>query len=298
MMITSDIVLELAITILISGSLFALSAVGFTLAYRVTKILHLAHGAVVLASGYAFWWGMARGGSLALSSAFALAVAVGMVWVMHLFVYEHLRHRGKVATTMSLVATLALLVLVQNMLLAFFGSGTKSIPLSNNSETIVFSGTSITTVQMLVVGVSLFAVIATMLFLRRTRLGKSMRAVADNEIAAQVVGIDVRRVRLAAFLLVALLAGIAGILYALEFDLNPSMGTEIAIRSFSRALIGGAGSIPGALLGSFVIEGAEDVGAFFFTAGMKNVFSFAIVFLFLLFRPRGIFGERVRREDL
>lgn len=297
-MITSDIVVELTITILLSGSLFALSAVAFTLAYRVTKILHLAHGAVVLASGYAFWWGMERGGSLALSCAFALAVALALGWAMHSFVYEHVRHRGKVATTMSLIATLALLVLVQNVLLALFGSGTKSIALASDPAIVLFRGVAITTLQLVVVGVSLCMVVTTVLFMRRSNLGKSMRAVADNPLAAQVVGIDVRRVRLAAFLCTAFLAGIVGILYALEFDLNPSMGTEIAIRSFSRALIGGAGSIPGAVFGSFIIEGAEDIGAFFFTAGMKNVFSFAIVFLFLLFRPRGIFGEKARKEDL
>ncbi len=298
MAITSDIILELAITILISGSLFALTAVGFSLVYRVTKILHLAHGAVVLASGYAFWWAMVRGGSLVLSCAFALAVALGMGWMMHVCVYEQVRHRGKAATTMSLIAALALLVLAQNVLLALFGSGTKSVPLSGDLETVVFAGTSITTVQIVVVCVALVTVVATLLLLRHTHLGKSMRAVSDNETAAQVVGIDVRRVRLAAFLFGALLAGIAGILYALEFDLNPSMGTEITIRSFSRALIGGVGSIPGALFGSFIIEGAEDIGAFVYSAGIKNVFSFGIVFLFLLFRPRGIFGERVRKEDL
>lgn len=295
---TIDVVFELAITILISGSLFALTAAGFTIVYRVTKILHLAHGVIILASGYAVWWALARGGSFFFSCLFALVTAVALGWCMHLFVYEHLRKRGRVATTMSLIATLALLMLGQNMLLALFGSATRSITLQETLPRFFIGSASITLVQLWVIIVSFVTLIATALFLRRSNIGKSMRAVADNEVAAEIIGIDVRRVRLAALLLASLLGGISGILYALEFNLDPSMGTEIAIRSFSRALIGGVGSLPGAFIGSFVIEIVENLGSFFYSAGLKNVFSFALVFLFLLVRPRGIFGERIRREDL
>lgn len=287
---TADIAIELAITILISGSLFALSAAGFTLAYRVTKMMHLAHGVVVLASGYAFWWALQRGASMGFAVAFTIAVALAMGWCMHTFVYERLRTRGRVATTMSLVATLALLILGQNVLLALFGSSTRFVSIGEQ-----FSAVD---VHLLVVGVSLGSIIFLGMLLRWSRLGQRMRAVADNPIAAEVVGIDSARIRLSALLLSALAGGIAGILYAIEFNLNPSMGAEIAIRSFSRALIGGVGSLPGAVIGSFLIESVEDLGTFFYSAGLKSVFSFIIVFLFLLLRPRGLFGEKVRKEDL
>ncbi len=287
---TADIAIELAITILISGSLFALMAAGFTVAYRVTKMMHLAHGVVVLASGYAFWWALQRDASTGFAVAFTVAVALALGWCMHTFVYERLRTRGRAATTMSLVATLALLMLGQNMLLALFGSSTRSVSASEQ-----FSAADIHSV---VVGVSLASIIFLGMLFRWSSLGKRMRAVADNPTLAEVVGIDSARIRLSAILLASVAGSVAGILYAIEFNLNPSMGTEIAIRSFSRALIGGVGSLPGALIGSFIIESVEDVGAFFYSAGFKSVFSFVIVFLFLLFRPRGIFGEKVRKEDL
>lgn len=287
---TADIAIALIITILISGSLFALTAVGFTLVYRVTKIMHLAHGIVVLGSGYAFWWALQRGASMGFAVAFTIAVALAMGWCMHTFVYERLRTRGRVATTMSLVATLALLILGQNVLLALFGSSTRFVSLSEQF--------SVTDIHALIVGVSLGSIIFLGMFLRRSRLGKCMRAVADNPIAAEVVGIDSARVRLSAILLAAVAGGLAGILYAIEFNLDPSMGTEIAIRSFSRALIGGVGSLPGAVIGSFLIESVEDLGSFFYSAGFKNVFSFVVVFLFLLLRPRGLFGEKIRKEDI
>ncbi len=284
---TANIAIELAITILISGSLFALSAVGFTLVYRVTKIMHLAHGLVVLGSGYAFWWALARGASLGFAVAFTIAVALACGWCMHTFVYERLRTRGSVATTMSLIATLALLVLGQNILLALFGSSTRLVLVNEFLD-----------VHTLVVSVSLGSVVVLGMLLRWSCLGKRMRAVADNPIAAEIVGIDSARVRLSAMLLSAVVGAIAGILYAIEFNLDPSMGTEIAIRSFSRALIGGVGSLPGAVIGSFLIESVEDLGAFFYSAGLKSVFSFVIVFIFLLVRPRGFFGGRQHKEDV
>ncbi|MDO8581455.1 MAG: branched-chain amino acid ABC transporter permease [bacterium] len=287
---TTTIATQLALTILISGSLFALSAVGFTLVYRVTKIMHVAHGVVVLGSGYAFWWALQRGASASFAVAFTIAVALAMGWCIHTFVYERLRTRGKIAITMSLVATVALLVLGQNILLALFGSSTRVVSFSKQLSS--------ADIHTLIVGVSLVSIIFLGMFLRWSRLGKRMRAVADNSIAAEVVGIDSARVRLSAILLSAVMGGIVGILYAMEFNLDPSMGSEIAIRSFSRVLIGGAGSLPGAIFGSFLIEGVEDVGAFFYSDGLKSVFSFVIVFLFLLLRPRGLFGRKIRKEDL
>lgn len=293
-----EIIIEIVIAVAITGSLYALVAAGFTLVYRITKILHLAHGAVVLASGYALWWALAHDSSFLFAVIFALAVSLACGWLMHACVYEHLRKRGKVASTMSLIATLALLILMQNSILALFGSGTRYLPEAALSSTIAIGSSTITTLQLYIIVISLVSLALLTLLLRYSRMGKQMRAVADNDIAAAIVGIPVARVRLMAMLLASLLGGIAGILYAMEFNLGTEHGTMIAIRAFARAIVGGIGSIPGAIVGSFLLEIVENAGAFVFSAGFKNSFAFVVVFFFLFFRPRGIFGERVRREDL
>lgn len=292
------IVTDIAIAILISGSLFALIAAGFSLVYRVTKVMHLAHGVVVLGSGYVLWWGLLQGWHIVLASTFAVLVAMVSGWGMQSLVYELLRRRGRVATTMSLVATLALVTVGQNILLLLFGSGTRFIAESSLSRHILIGSTSMTVIQMIVIAVSLVCIVALGLFLRWSRLGKSMRAVADNETVAEVVGISSASVRRAAMLLASFFGGIAGVLYALEFNLESSQGVHIAVKAFSRAIVGGIGSLPGAMIGSFVLEAAENIGSFYISAGFKNLFAFVIVFIFLLFRPRGLFGEKRKNEEL
>jgi branched-chain amino acid transport system permease protein len=290
-------VLDITIAILISGSLFALVAAGFSLVYRVTKIVHLAHGVLVVASAYVFWTMIVRGYGVPLAVFSAISVAVVSGMLMHYAVYERLRIRGRARTTMSLIATLALLMLGENILLAIFGSETRYVFTDAPFRAIAIGDTLITVPQLLVILISLGAIFITMMVVSWTSLGARMRAVADNSTVASIVGINAARTRLIAMVIASVLAGIAGVLMIVEFNVSSGHATTIAIRAFSRAIVGGIGSLGGAIVGSFALETAENIGAYYFSAAYKNLFSFVILFFFLFFRPRGLFGGYARGEE-
>ena len=126
--------------------------------------------------------------------------------------------------------------------------------------------------------------------MKKTKIGKAMRAVADNKEMAEVVGISSERIYSLAFVVGSAIAGVAGILVGLEQNLEPMMGTNLMIKGFTGAIIGGIGSVPGAILGSFLLGFAENFGIWFLPSGYKDAIAFIILFIFLLFRPQGILG--------
>jgi branched-chain amino acid transport system permease protein len=126
--------------------------------------------------------------------------------------------------------------------------------------------------------------------MKKTKLGKAMRAVADNKDVAEVVGISAEKIYSWSFIIGSAIAGIAGILVGLEQNLEPTMGTNLMIKGFTAAIIGGIGSVPGSILGSFLLGLVENFGIWFLPSGYKEAIAFIILFIFLLFRPQGILG--------
>lgn len=288
-----SLVLQLVFNISISSLLFGLLAAGFSLIYSVTKIVHLAHGGVVLASGYIMFWFISSGSPLWLTVIFTLIFATLLGFFLNFLVYEKLRQNRKISILSSLVASLALLVLIQAFLLAFFKSRTKIIPLDIKSlPPLEIGGAFFTLWHLVIVGTSIIFLLALAFLLKKTKLGVAMRAVSDNEEVAEIVGINSQKIRQTAFVIGSFLAGVVGILAAVELNLDPNMGVLHSVVSFSRAVVGGIGSIPGALLGSFIVETGEHLGAFFWTSSYKNVISFILVFAFLIWRPQGILGKK------
>jgi branched-subunit amino acid ABC-type transport system permease component len=144
--------------------------------------------------------------------------------------------------------------------------------------------------QVVIVAVSLVLLVLLYFFMKRTKIGKAMRAVADNKDVAEVVGISAEKIYAWSFIVGSAIAGIAAILVGLEQNLEPMMGTNLMIKGFTGAIIGGIGSVPGAVLGSFLLGFAENFGIWFLPSGYKDAIAFVILFIFLLFRPQGILG--------
>ena len=126
--------------------------------------------------------------------------------------------------------------------------------------------------------------------MKKTKLGKAMRAVSDNPEVAQIVGISPEKIYLWSFVIGSLIAGFASIFISLEQNLRPMIGTEIMVKSFAAAIIGGIGSVPGAILGSLLLGFSENYGIWFIDSGYKDAIGFGILLVFLIFRPRGILG--------
>jgi branched-chain amino acid transport system permease protein len=146
--------------------------------------------------------------------------------------------------------------------------------------------------QVAIIGSAMALFCSLFLFMKKARLGKAMRAVADNKDVAEVAGISSERIYRWTFVIASAMAGVAGVLVGLEQNLQPTMGTNLIIRGFTGAVIGGISSVPGAILGSFILGLVENFGIWFLPSGYKDGIAFLILFIFLLFRPEGLLGRR------
>lgn len=284
------VVLQLLINALITGAIYALAASGLSFIYATTRVFHFGHGAVIALGAYALWWLHFENGItplLAVPLTIALCTLVGLA--MNALVYEPLRRRQARGFT-TLIAALALLMLGDGILLGVFGSQPHSVALP--STVLSWNGLHMTSLQLGIVGVAVVTLTLLMLFVRFTKFGQAMRAVADNETVAMTLGINAPAVRRWTFAIGSALAAVAGMLFLLELNIEPETGVTIVIKAFAAMVVGGVGTMGGVVAGSLLLSGAEQTSAWFFGAGWKSAVGFILLFIFLLVRPHGIFGHK------
>jgi branched-chain amino acid transport system permease protein len=281
---------QLLINGLIAGAIYSLVSSGFSLIYSVCKFVHFAHGVVITLSGYFFYFLFSRLGlNFWLSVILSIIFASLLGFLTDKVVYKQLRKR-KASNTILLMASVALLIFFESLILLLFGADVKTIGYIKISKGIEIFNAIITPLQIVIIIVSIILLILLFLFMKKTKLGKAMRAVADNKDVAEVVGISAEKIYSWSFIIGSLIAGIAGILVGLEQNLEPTMGTNLMIKGFTAAIIGGIDSVPGSILGSFLLGLVENFGIWFLPSGYKDAIAFIILFIFLLFRPQGILG--------
>lgn len=285
-----SVLIQLAINGVLAASLYALISGGISFLYATTKIFHLAHGVVVIAGGYAFWWALNVFNAPAIvATLFALAVAAVLGVLINELVYETLRRRGARGIS-YLIATLAILIIGTALILLTFGAAPKTFQFQ--TATNEFFGAYITTLQIWMFVISAILLIFYFWITNKTKFGKAMRATADNEMVAGILGINTKQIRRYAFALSSVLASAAGILIGLEFNLEPNMGVLLAVKGYAAAVIGGVGSFGGALFGALIIGFTEQAVVWYLGAEWRNASTFIILFLFLLLRPSGILGSK------
>jgi len=291
----------------IAGGIYVLLATGFAIIYRTVRFFHFAHG-VVYASGAYFAYCVVRIAFPRLCSGQALlqwmmAVLAGVIGaavigiLIDRIVYKPLRKR-KAANLVFLVASFGVFILIQNLLQLIYGAQILTLRTGPVKEGHHFLGAVITDIQILILVVSVCLCAALWLFIQKTKLGKAMRAVADDPLAASVVGINPERIILAAFAIGSALAGAAGILISLETNIEPTMGMNAILKGIIASIIGGIGSIPGAMFGGLFLGIVENLGIWKISAGWKDCIAFVILIAFLLLRPGGIMGVKTEKEQL
>ncbi|MDD4990002.1 MAG: branched-chain amino acid ABC transporter permease [Candidatus Pacebacteria bacterium] len=283
---------QLLVNGLIAGAIYALVASGFSLIYSTCKFVHFAHGSVIAIAGYFLYLFFSLLGLnfwLAVVLAIVLAALFGLA--INVLVYKKFRQR-KASAVILLIASFALLILFESLILLFFGADVKTIGFIKIAKGLEFAGAIITPLQIVIIIVSgiLFALL--FLLMKKTKIGKAMRAVADNKQVSEICGISTEKIYNWVFIIGSSIAGAAGILVGLEQNLEPTMGTSLMIKGFTGAVIGGIDSVPGAILGSFLLGFVENFGIWFLPSGYKDAIAFIILFIFLLFRPQGILGKR------
>ena len=285
--------IQLTINGLIAGSIYALVASGFSLIYGTNKFMHFAHGISVVVAGYILYTlSMLAKIPLFLSIIPTLFLSAIFSLGMYRLIYLPLQNK-KASNVILLVSSIALLILFQNLIQAIFGAEVKII---NNEvrQGINFFGASITNLQILIISISIFIFLILYFLMKKTTLGMSMRAVADNKELASIVGINQKKISDYSFLIGGLLAGIAGILISLEQNLSPSISTNLIIKGFSGAVIGGLSFFYSSILGSYILGLVENYGIMFLPSAFKDAIAFVLLFIFLLFKPSGLFAARGR----
>lgn len=288
--------LQLAVNGLIAGSIYALVASGFSLIYGTNKFMHFAQGISVTVAGYVLYWLFASlGVPFYASVLLTLVVSGAFGFAMYRGIYLPLQNR-KASGVILLIASLGLLIFFQNFIQAIFGADVKSIGYLAVEKGIEIWGAIITPLQIFIIGTALVLLVGLYGLMKKTKLGRDMRAVADSKDLAAVVGINSRKIGDYSFIIGSMLAGVAGVLIALEQNLEPAMGTALIIKGFTGAVIGGISSVPASVLGSYILGLAENYGIWFLPSGYKDAIAFVLLFLFLLLKPRGLFGvnRRVR----
>jgi len=291
-------IIELLLNGLIAGSIYALIAISFTVIYRTVKFFHLAHGIVYTAGAY-FAYTLFRQLNFNFVISFFLSIALSALLGIAIdrIVYHPLRLR-KASNLIFLLASFGVFIFLQNLIQIIYGAQILTIRTGPVKEGHHFLGAVITDIQILILIVTFFFLVVCRWFIKYTKLGKAMRAVSDDKIGAMVVGINPERTILASFAIGSALAGAAGILISLETNIEPTMGFGAILKGIIASIVGGIGSIPGAMFGGFFLGLVENLGIWKIQAGWKDTISFAILILFLLLRPGGIMGTKTEKEQI
>jgi len=280
---------------LVAGAYLGLGAIGLTLVFGVLRLVNFAHGDLLTAGAY-FTIGLSAVGlPLAIAALSAMIGTAILAYVTEQIVWRPMRHAG--AGTLQLFLTAIGLALVIRFSIQFVAGGQPRTLGVDILSAVEIGGVRLGLMQTAVLAVGLLAMGLVGLMLRHTRLGKEMRAYADNRALAEVSGIDTRRIIATTWLVSGLLAALAGILYASAIGtFNPNFGLTLLLSLFAAAILGGIGNAYGALFGGIVIGLSQEWATLLFNPRWKPAVGFAILILTLLFLPQGIFGKARRRS--
>jgi branched-chain amino acid transport system permease protein len=293
-----DLLLQLLATGLVVGSLYALCALGWGLIYGTTLHFHVAHGAVFsLAAYFAYVGQKVLHLPLAAAVAGAILAAAAAGLLIDLLLYQQLERRGALRTSLF-IASLGLLILIENVLAIVFTPDPMRLEIGALDSSLVLGSVFLTWLHVLTVVLALAGYVALMLFLKRSRWGQAIRAVASSPEMARTVGIDIRRVHLLTYAIGSALAAPAGILVAMDVGAEPFRGTRFVLLASVAVIMGGIGSIPGALLGGLFLGLLENVGIWQLPSEWQSAISFGVFLLFIVLRPRGFFGRGVQSAEL
>jgi branched-chain amino acid transport system permease protein len=280
------------------GSIYSLFALGYTLVFGVLDILNLAHAAVFMLSCFV---ALALVASLHLHILIALPLAVvfaGFLGVLlERVAFRPLRGRSD-SNTSGLISSLAMATVFEAVALQIWGPNVSRFPIGTLPDRqIQVLGGVVSQLQLGIIAVAVVLVLALTWLVRRTRLGREVRAVAESPRAARILGVDVDRAIAASFAISSALGGAAGVLFGLAFNsIAPDMGRSVELKGLAVIILGGMGSMPGAVIAGFALGLIEVFVVAYLGSSWRDAVSFTALFLILVLRPRGLLGAPTLRE--
>ena len=281
---------QLLISGLSIGSLYSLTALGIVILLKAIDLINFAQGQFVMAGAF-IGLGLIAGLKLPYILAFVMAIMLtGLLAVLvERFTYRPLRNAP---LSNAVIATVAVFILLEELGLIFGGPEPLPFPSPMQDKAFSFLGSKLMVEDIAILGIAILMMFLLQVFFKRTYTGLAMRAVMQDRDTASVMGIQVNRIVTFTFVLAGILGGATGVLVAPVCFVSFGMGTDISLRAFSAAALGGWYSVPGTIVGGMLLGVLDNFTSSYLSSAYRDVIIFSILILFLLFRPSGIFGKR------
>ena len=277
---------------LTQGSLYALIAIGFVIIFGTMNLVTFAHGEVYMVGAFV--------GAFALTLwhlpwFVALLLGMAAAWVLGFLIekvaFRPLRTAGHMP---PLLITIGLSIVLKDLAVILFGAENRPVP-SIYDQTMQVAGVQVSILQLVILGLAAFLILVLRFLIQGTKIGRAMRATAQDHEAAYAMGVNVNRIFSIAFALASALGGAAGVLIGIYYNaVYPSMGATAGLKGFAACILGGLTSIPGAILGGLIIGVVENLTVQFLASGYRDVVAFLVMVLVLVLRPQGLLGRKLR----
>ena len=292
--------IEQTINGLQTGSIYALIALGYTMVYGIVKLINFAHGDILMIGAYLTFIAVSNGMPLIIAIILSIIFCAVLGVIIDFFAYRPIRNAPKIS---ALITAIGMSFLLESVALIIFGATPKVIDQKyipgflSDSKKLNLGVVQISMLTIFVIVVTIICMVALNLFIKKTKLGKATRAVSQDTGAAQLMGINVNKTIAITFAIGSGLGALGGALYAIVYpQIEPYMGMLPGLKAFIAAVFGGIGSIPGAMVGGYVLGLLEAYVKGSFLTTWANPIVFGILILILIFKPNGLFGKNMKEK--
>lgn len=278
------------------GAIYALIALGYTMVYGILQLINFAHGEVFMLGAFiSFYLIGSFGVSPLLAIVISMVLCAGIGILIEKIAYKPLRNASRIS---ALLTALGVSMLLQNVGIKVFGGDPKSFPvIVQKAELFTIGNVTVFNHDVIIISVSVFLMIGLEIIVKYTKVGKAMRAVAFDKDAAKLMGIDSNKIISYTFAIGSALAAAAGVLYAMKVStIEPLMGSMPGIKAFVAAVLGGIGSIPGAVIGGLIMGISEMLVSGYISSTYRDAIAFGILILILIVKPAGILGKNIKEK--
>lgn len=273
------------------GSIYALLALGYTMIYGIIKIIHFAHGDVYMLGAFFGYYTINVWHFNFIMALFGSMIFCALVGMLIEFVaYRPLRHSSRIAV---LITAIGVSYFLENGMSVLFSGDTRDFPQVIKQVNCEWFGIRVTNIQLLIFATTIILMIILQLIVKKTKMGRAMRAAAADPVAAELMGININGTISFVFVIGSAMAGAAGVLIGLYYNsIEPTMGLTPGIKAFVAAVVGGVGSIPGAAVGAVIIGCLESLMQAIGFSAFKDAAVYVVLIIVLLFLPAGLFGNK------
>ena len=276
------------------GSIYALVALGYSMVYGIVKLLNFAHGDIIMVGSYVLWFALSRAGlpewaSILISIVFCSVLGM----LIEKIAYKPFRHSPKISL---LITAIGVSYFLPNLAQLIFTANPRMFP-NFFPGYVNIGGSQFAVITLVTIGVSFVLMLGLTILVKKTKIGKAMRAVSEDSDTAQLMGINVNNTISFTFALGSGLAAVASVLYCCSYSqIEPTMGSMLGLKAFVAAVLGGIGSLPGAMLGGIIIGLVESLTKAYISSQLADAVVFGILIIVLLIKPAGILGRAMREK--